>query len=58
MSQVKILPYKIEHSIFSVLHIFLKNIIILNLIFQNLLRICDGNIETADHLLLITSPSW
>lgn len=53
MNQVEILPHKTEHF-FPVLHIFLKNIIILNLIFQNLHRICDGNFKTADHLLLIT----
>ena len=48
-----------NRRVFSpVLHIFLKNTIILNLIFQNLLRMCDGNIKTADHLLLITFTSW
>lgn len=56
MNQVEILPHKIE--LFSVLHIFLKNIIILNLIFQNLLRIYNDNIKIADHLLLIDFTSW
>lgn len=56
MNQVEILPHK-KNLFFSVLHVFWKNIIILNLIFQNLLRACDDNIKTADNLLLITFTS-